>query len=51
MKTYRVTVYQEYGMGLTRVQATDELVAAALAAVRLYEKDEGRITRVEVEEM
>ena len=49
MKTYRITIFQEYGMTITRVQAESELLAVAKATARMYDKQDGRITRVDVE--
>lgn len=51
MKTYRVTIQQEYSWAIIRVVASDELVAVALATARLYDKEDGEITKVEFEVM
>jgi hypothetical protein len=51
MKTYRVTIYQEFSFAMIRVTADNELVAVAKATARLYDKDDGKITGVEWEEM
>lgn len=51
MKTYRVTIQQEFGWAITRVQASDEIMAVALAAVRLYDKEDGKIVGAAWEEI
>lgn len=51
MKTYRVVVEQEFGWAMVRVQAPNELVAVAKATARLYDAEDGAITKVEYEVM
>lgn len=51
MKTYRVIIHQEFSWAMIRVTADNELVAVAKATARLYDKDDGEITRVEWEEL
>lgn len=38
-------------MGMTRVQAANEWIAIAKATARLYDRDDGQITGVEVEQV
>jgi hypothetical protein len=51
MKTYRITIRQEFGWAITRVQAPTVLVAVAKATARLYDAEDGAITKVEYEVM
>ncbi len=51
MKTYRVIIHQEFSWAMIRVTADNELIAVAKATARLYDKEDGEITKVEYEVM